>query len=145
MTRKDWMHYIGIILLGAALSVAWGVLSGLLHLDRIYSNQVQEQMFSEALPLQIAVYGFFSPVMEEILFRWLLYGLFRRRLPEKMSAVLCAALFALWHGNMIQILYAFPMGLLFQFLYRRDRTLLSPVCCHIGANMTAILVEALIH
>lgn len=141
MGRSEWIHYGKIILLGAVLSLAWGGINGLLHLDRIFSNQAQEQMFSVSFPVQIVLYGFVSPVIEELLFRGLLFSLVRKVLSDHASAIITAALFALWHGNMIQILYAFPMGLLFQYLLKKDGTLKSPACCHISANLTAIIVQ----
>ena len=90
------------------------------------------------------IYGIGSPILEEVLFRGLLFGLLRRVLPDRISVLITSALFALWHGNILQMLYAFPMGLLFQYLLRRDRLLASPVCCHCGANLTAIVVRAVI-
>ena len=140
--HAGYRQYVRALLLGAVLSLAWGAVSGVLHLDRVFSNQAQERLFSESLPVQIALYGFVSPVLEELLFRGLLYTMLRKLLPDRISAVITAVLFALWHGNMIQILYAFPMGLLFQYLLKKDGTLISPVCCHIGSNLTAVIVQA---
>ena len=144
MKRTEWMHLIRIFLLGALLSLAWGGLTYLLHLDRIFPDRAQEKLFSVSLPAQFALYGFLSPILEECLFRGLLFFMLRKFLPDRVSVILTAVLFALWHWNMIQILYAFPMGLLFQYLLRRDGSLVSPVCCHIGANLAAISVQALL-
>ena len=144
MKNTECKHLIRIFLLGALLSLAWGGLTYLLHLDRIFPDRVQERLFSVSLPAQFALYGFLSPVLEECLFRGFLFFLLRRFLSERVSAILTAAIFALWHWNMIQILYAFPMGLLFQYLLRRDGSLKSPICCHIGANLAAISAQALL-
>ena len=144
MDRTGLIKYIQVFLLGAVLSLAWGAVTGVLHLDRVFPNQGQEAMFAVRLSAQIALYGIGSPILEEVLFRGLLFGLLRRVLPDRISAVITSALFALWHGNILQILYAFPMGLLFQYLLRRDGLLASPVCCHCGANLTAIVVRAVI-
>ncbi len=144
MNRTGLIKYIQVFLLGAVLSLAWGAVTGVLHLDRVFPNQGQEAMFAVRLSAQIALYGIGSPILEEVLFRGLLFGLLRRVLPDRISAVITSALFALWHGNILQILYAFPMGLLFQYLLRRDGSLASPVICHCGANLTAIVVRAVI-
>ena len=144
MNRTGLIKYIQVFLLGAVLSLAWGAVTGVLHLDRVFPNQGQEAMFAVRLSAQIALYGIGSPILEEVLFRGLLFGLLRRVLPDRISAVITSALFALWHGNILQILYAFPMGMLFQYLKEKDRTLISPVCCHSGANLAAVIVEAAI-
>ena len=139
---KRWIHFLRIFLLGAALSLVWGAVSWLLHLDRIFPDVASERLFSVSLPKQIILYGFVSPFVEELVFRQLLFFLLRKVFSPELSAVITSAAFALWHGNMIQILYAFPMGMLFQYLKEKDKTLISPVCCHSGANLAAVIVEA---
>ena len=116
---KRWIHFLRIFLLGAALSLVWGAVSWLLHLDRIFPDVASERLFSVSLPKQIILYGFVSPFIEELVFRQLLFSLLRKVFSPELSAVITSAAFALWHGNMIQILYAFPMGMLFQYL--KDR------------------------
>ena len=122
------------------MALAWGALSGFLHLDRLFPDAAGEQLFSRPLSVQIALYGFVSPLLEEILFRKILFDLVRRILPERGSALIVSALFAIWHWNVIQALYAFPAGLILQWLRYESGRMEEPVCCHIGANLTSILV-----
>lgn len=140
--NRRWIHYLKLLFLGAVLSFAWGVFSTVLHLDRYFSDEALRSLFSISFPEQIVLYGFVSPVVEEVLFRQLLYTLLKKVLPSRTSAIIASAVFALWHGNVIQALYAFPMGLLFQYLLDRDKTLISPVCCHCGANLAAVFAQA---
>jgi membrane protease YdiL (CAAX protease family) len=142
MNRTDLKKYIQVFLLGAVLSLAWGTVTGLLHLEKVFPNQGQEAMFAVRLPAQIALYGVGSPILEEVLFRGLLFGLIRRILPDRISAVITSALFALWHGNVLQMLYAFPAGLILQKLRSRSGRMEAPILCHIGANLTAILISS---
>lgn len=139
----DFSSLLLAFLTGALMAAAWGILSTSLGLEKLFPSQAQEEMLSRSLPVQLALYGVVSPVGEEILFRWLLYGLLGRFLPCRAAAVATAALFALWHGNVLQMLYAFPAGLLLQALRIRSGGLLEPVSCHVGANLTAILVTAI--
>ena len=143
LKRDQVFHYLKILLLGAALSLLWGGAAYLLHLNRIFPDQSRE-LFAIPLPAQAALYCIVSPVLEECVFRGLLFTLLRKVFPEILSALLTSAVFAIWHGNMIQILFAFPMGMLFQYLLKKDRTLLSPICCHAGANLAAVAAEALL-
>jgi len=140
--REMLFYHIKIVLLGAALSLLWGGAVHLLHLDRIFPDRSRD-LFDIPLTAQTAFYCVLSPVLEECVFRGLLFSLLRKVLPWKTSACMASAAFALWHGNMLQILFAFPMGLLFQYLLKRDRTLLSPICCHAGANLAAVAAAAL--
>ncbi len=130
--------------IGAAMALAWGLLSHILGLGNLFSNTAQAQMFSLPLPIQVVLFAAVSPIVEEFLFRRLLFDLVCRIARRKTAAVIVSVLFALWHGNVIQMLYAFPAGLILQHLRERSGRMAEPVICHIGANLTAILVQAVI-
>lgn len=132
-------------LTGVGMSLVWGIVSGMLHLDEVFPNTAVSSMFSRPLPWQIVLYGFVSPLLEELMFRLLLYDLVRKVAGERTAAVIVSMLFALWHGNVIQMLYAFPAGLILQYLRRAGGGMEEPVLCHIGANLTAIMVSALMN
>ena len=63
----------------------------------------------------------------------------RRLFSFRAAAAVSAALFALYHGNIVQLVYAFPMGLLLAWSYERWGNLSAPVLRHIGANLVGIL------
>ncbi len=130
--------------IGAVMALAWGMLSHMLGLENLFSNDAQLQMFSLPLPIQLILYVAVSPIAEEFLFRWLLFDLVCRITRRKTAAVIVSVLFALWHGNVIQMFYAFPAGLILQHLRERSGRMAEPVVCHMGANLTAILVQAVI-
>ena len=130
-------------LTGAVMALVWGGLSHLFHLESRFSNTAIRQLFDQPFPVQLALYGVISPVLEELLFRRFIYDLLRKVMSERAAAVLTAALFALWHWNLYQILYAFPAGLILQALRASRGRMEEPVLCHISANLTAILISAL--
>ena len=132
------------VLIGAAMSLIWGAASGVLHLERLFPDSVSGKVFAQPLTVQIALYGLISPLLEEMLFRWFLFNLTCKVLPERFAAFAVSALFALWHGNVIQMLYAFPAGLILQALRTQSGRMEEPVLCHMSANLTAIAVSAFV-
>ncbi len=91
--------------------------------------------------MQLLGPGLLVPLTEELIFRGLLYGRMRTRLQMKQAVLLSALLFAFYHGNPVQILYAFPMALLLAILYERGESLIYPILFHMGANLTAIFLQ----
>ena len=144
MSRSDRKWCCRAFLCGAALSLLWGGITWLLRLDRVFSNETQQRLFEMSLPARLLFLCVLSPVLEEILFRGALFSLLCRKLPRRAAAVTVSVLFALWHGNVIQMLYAFPMGMVLQYFLERGRALKVPIACHIGANLTAVTVQAML-
>lgn len=129
---------------GSMLSLLAGLLEQVLHLQQYFSNETQEALFSAGLPLQVIGLGILVPVCEELLFRGVVFSRWKRCFGEKSGIWAVSILFALLHGNMIQFLYALPMALLLQLCLKKGKTIWSPVAFHAGANLTSVLVEALI-
>ncbi|MCD7882190.1 MAG: CPBP family intramembrane metalloprotease, partial [Lachnospiraceae bacterium] len=83
--------------------------------------------------------GLFVPIAEELIFRGLVYARMRIRLQVGSAAFFSALLFALYHGNPIQAIYAFPMAIVLALLYEHGGKLIYPILFHMGANLAAIL------
>lgn len=112
-----------------------------------FSNAVQEELFAGNIWVQLLGMGFVTPSVEELIFRGLFYQRLRESLPRGYAAAITALIFALWHQNPLQMLYAFPMGLLLQFFYCKENpadrcgSLKAPILFHMGANLISIAVE----
>ena len=83
------------------------------------------------------------PVAEELIFRGLLYARIRRTLPVWASVLTASVIFALYHGNMIQILFAFPMAIILTLLYEKGKWISYPILFHMGVNLTTVVLGAL--
>ncbi len=129
--------------LGGLLNAAWSEILYLLHISEVFSNQTQEALFDSAFLMQILGPGLFVPIAEEMIFRGLTYTRMRMKLSVWQAVLLSSLLFALYHGNIIQIIYAFPMALILALLYEKSGSLLYPISFHMGANLTALLVSLL--
>ena len=83
---------------------------------------------------------FFGPVLEEAVFRLGLFGLLRRRFGFWPCAVLSSLAFGLYHGNWIQGIYGFIMGMLFAWGYETSAygKYAAAVLMHGAANLAAL-------
>ena len=132
---------MGIVLLGIVLSLGfnfWFAVTGFLQSSETY-NQVAARQFSLSLWRAVVLYGIWSPLVEELIFRGICYGILRKYLP-KMAAVFGSALiFGLYHGNSVQFVYGTVMGIVMALLYEKYQTLIAPILFHSAAN-TAIYI-----
>ena len=95
---------------------------------------------SPTLVVSLLEYVLFAPVFEELAFRGLLFGVFRRRFQWGTAAMLSAALFALAHGyGLIGFLSVFWSGLVWAWAYERTGSLWPGVLGHAVNNLLVCL------
>ena len=130
------------VLTGAVLSALSSALMNALGIYGRFSNEVQEA-YAASLPIWLILGpGLAAPVCEELVYRGLLHHRMKRELPLHAAAVLSAAAFAIGHGNMIQFLYAFPMGLLFCGAGEiAGGNVILPIMLHLGSNLYAAMMS----
>lgn len=104
-----------------------------------------------SLPLGILIYGVLSPLAEETVFRGItlqrLYLLCHEKKSGKTAFLLAAGLssllFGIYHGSVVQGLYAAAMGFLFCLFLALGGNLFSLIILHGGVNvMTLFLSQA---
>jgi hypothetical protein len=80
----------------------------------------------------------FAPVLEEIVFRGLLYGTLRRRLGWPVAAVLSAAVFAAAHGyGVAGFGSVFASGVMWAVAYEKTGSVLPGMAAHAANNVSA--------
>lgn len=136
-----WMALIAVF--GAITAYAGNgmiSLSGLYQVTDSY-DEVAEVFYQGKLGLEILCLGVLSPIVEEIIFRGLMYRQLTEFLNKKLAVVLAAFLFGAYHGNFLQMIYGFCLALLMIYVYERFQTLLAPIMFHIGANLLGVLIS----
>ena len=83
-------------------------------------------------------------VVEEVIFRGLLYSEYRRR--RTWGAILASGiLFGLMHMNLNQFCYAFVIGVLFCLVYEATGSLLAPMLMHMVYNGNSVILTYLMN
>ncbi|MDD3368738.1 MAG: CPBP family intramembrane metalloprotease [Lachnospiraceae bacterium] len=114
--------------------------------------------FGETFIVGVILYGVIAPVAEELVFRGLLsrslYTAFRKNVvrqertteddcgemtepftPKLAAAIASAALFGLYHGNSVQFLYAFMLGIVLGCFYLQSGDIKTSILLHATANL----------
>lgn len=129
--------------LGLAVSSTLGLnlLLGLIRLPDV-SQAFQETASAQAavpLWLGLLLYGLVSPFSEEVLFRGILYGGARKTSGRKAAVFFSGILFAVYHGNVVQGIYAFVLGVLLACIYEKAGSIWAAVLFHGVGNAAVFL------
>jgi len=79
--------------------------------------------------------------VEELLMRGLLYQRLRDMMQAGAAIFWSALIFGISHGNIVQGVYAFLLGMFFAWLKERFGTILIPIAAHMSANLFAIMLS----
>jgi membrane protease YdiL (CAAX protease family) len=80
------------------------------------------------------------PIFEEILFRGLVQNELMKQLPIPGAIVIQAAVFALYHGNPLQGIYTFVLGIALGAIYLWSNNLWLPILLHVTYNFLGTLI-----
>ena len=81
-----------------------------------------------------------APIAEEALMRGLAYPVARRHLTVIPAALLTAGIFALIHGNIMQLIIALPLGVICALIYELTGQLRYAIAAHVGFNAVGLAV-----
>lgn len=143
--RETTTEYLLTISSGALLAMGLNVIILFCYVALEGNGTLYEKAtFHSELPFGLALlfYAVISPVAEELLFRWLLYGRIRYVLGAKFAILLTAVFFGFYHGNLLQGIYAFLMGLALALIFYRSEDFVLPVLFHMSANAAVYLAAA---
>ena len=102
-------------------------------------KQVTEGIQGTARILQtLAVLGLLAPIVEELVFRGLLYGWLAGRWSNLVAFVLSSLAFAAAHTEPLHILLVLPLGFWFGWLRWRTGSLVPTIVAHIINNTIAV-------
>lgn len=140
--QPAWQY--AILVLGTIL-VTYGInllfeVTGFSQSSDTYQS-VAENQYNVALLVGLILYGVVSPFVEEVIFRGFVYGRMRVYMPRALAVLVSALLFGVYHGNLVQGIYGFVMGILFTVVYEKYKNFYLPVIMHAIANLVGYYIQ----
>jgi hypothetical protein len=80
--------------------------------------------------------GLLAPIMEELLYRGVIY----QNMNLKYKGIMNIILFTLSH-DISNMLFAFFLSIILMVAYNKTKSLKAPILIHISCNMTSLLLE----
>lgn len=141
----EWKHapLIDVILPAAAgavigAAVTWAVTS-FISADADFI-QAQEA-YGKNIALTAVSSVILAPLMEELLFRALMYRRLEGLSGSVPAVIISSLFFAAGHASAVQVIYGFLMGVIFALQYRKRRTVFAPAVMHMTANLATIIMQ----
>lgn len=137
------VEYIIVIVAGLVFSIGLNYLFNVLGITGASESfqSARKAQFSVDFLAGIFLYGVLSPVVEELIFRGLLFNRLKRIFPRLAAIILSALLFGIFHGNLVQGTYAFIMGVIIALLYEKYKSFLAPIVFHVVANVGVYVLQ----
>ncbi|KKB33796.1 CPBP family intramembrane glutamic endopeptidase [Bacillus thermotolerans] len=95
----------------------------------------------EIVPAMMIVVAIIGPILEEIVFRKVIFGSLYRKYSFWVSALISSAIFSIVHLEPEHFLIYASMGFTFAFLYVKTKRLIVPIFAHVAMNSLVILIQ----
>jgi len=113
--------------IGAYIELALGIDMGSENTEAIMN-------VTKIAPIMIIATVFLGPILEELVFRRVIFGSIIQNYNFWIASIISAIVFAAIHMDFTHILLYTICGMIFAFLYHKTKRLLTPIIAHILLN-----------
>ncbi len=108
------------------------------------TNQSYEAMFGSGATVGMFVFiAVATPIIEEVVFRGLIYTRLKKAMPRGVALVLSSLAFGIAHGEFIRIVYAAVLGMLLAYLFDKYESLWPSIILHAAFNAVSFAYDYL--
>lgn len=137
MKYEPVLQLLIVAVMAYSASALFNILLGMIPWNELFANPVapeESTFFGIPWWARILCYEIVAPISEELVFRQVIYKRLRGISPVWVAVMISALLFGLYHGNLVQGIYAFIMGCLLALVYEWTGSFVAPVLFHMIAN-----------
>ncbi|MCD8380071.1 MAG: HAD hydrolase-like protein [Lachnospiraceae bacterium] len=138
--QKSFVWIVTTLLLALGINMFF-IGTGFLEVSSSY-QEAAANLYAVGIPLGIILYGFFSSTVEEFLFRGIVLVQMERYMKPNSAILLASLLFGVYHGNLIQGIYAFAIGAVLCMAYRDSGNFILIAAIHGVVNVIVFLMSS---
>lgn len=112
-----------------------------LGVDPGSANTEQFIEIAHSVPLAIFSIVFFAPILEELIFRRIIFGSLLPKTNFFVAALVSAIAFAVIHFDFTHILLYAVSGFIFAFIYHKTKRIMASIISHMLLNGFVVLVQ----
>ncbi|MBW3491217.1 CPBP family intramembrane glutamic endopeptidase [Bacillus mycoides] len=130
---------VGWIIIGILLAFSSQIIAGMIEMRLLGIKQGSENTMklmeiARTTPWFLIVVSIIGPILEEIVFRKILFGTLYKRFNFFVAAIISSLVFAAIHFDFTHLLVYTSMGLVFAFLYVKTKRIIVPIAAHVAMN-----------
>lgn len=133
--------FLGFLLLLIGQSLAALIEMNFLGIEPGSENTASLVNIAEAVPFAIISIVLFGPILEELVFRRVLFGSLNQTTNFFFATAVSALVFALIHFDFTHLLLYFTTGFILAFLYQKTKSIITPIIAHICLNGYVMVIQ----
>lgn len=123
------------IILAFSLSLIYNFFG--FYLDKLLDTNLYGEFNIIETIIQTVILG---PIIEEYLFRGMIYNGLKKNFNDKKSMIITSIVFAITHINIIQMIYAFLLNIILVKVYEKYKNINSCIIIHSISNLTTTFI-----
>ena len=134
------------IIIGFFAAYFGQVIAGLIEIYVLNIRQGSENTSTimdavRTVPAFALIVVVFAPILEEIIFRKILFGEIYKRTNFFIAVLISALVFGAVHGDFLHLLQYFVMGVIFAALYVKTKRIIVPIITHGLMNLLVVIMQ----
>jgi uncharacterized protein len=140
---KSLSWAVGGIFLAFIAQYAAAIVEQLLGIKMGSDNTQRIIQLIETFPMVVVVSSIIGPILEEIVFRKIIFGSLHKRFSFFISALISSIIFGLAHFEPAHLILYSAMGFTFAFLYNKTKRILVSIIAHVMMNTIVVVGQIL--
>lgn len=135
---------LGVILAWMAQMVAISIEQLVFNIDQGSENTQEIVNITRTNPLFFIIPVFTAPILEELIFRKIIFGSLHKKMHFFFAVLISSLLFGVLHLEFQHLLIYFAMGVALAYVYVKTKRIIVPIIVHFAMNTIAMLAQLLI-
>jgi uncharacterized protein len=132
---------LGVFMAYFAQAMAGVIETKILGIELGSQNTQTIMDITRAVPLFAIIPAIIAPILEEVIFRKIIFGTLHVRTNFFIAALLSAIIFGIIHGEPEHLLIYASMGFVFAFLYVKTKSIIVPILVHMTLNTISVILQ----
>ena len=139
--KKTIIYVLTIISISIISGYIFAIIEKLIKMPDGGLGSINEMFNSSGIIPAVLTAVILAPVLEEIIFRGLIFNKLNSKLSTTAAIIISALIFGIYHMNIVQGLNAFVLGIVFAYIYSKTYNLWICIIAHFVNNLLSLILQ----